>query len=148
MSMQVSDQGLALIRQFEGFSPLPYRCPAGRLTVGYGHVIATDEAYNGINLAQGEDMLKEDVNIVMSGIANLVRIPLEQCQFDALVALAYNIGLQAFERSTLLRLLNANDLKNAAGQFGRWVYAGGQRMEGLVRRRAAETALFRGKGDF
>jgi lysozyme len=73
MSMQVSEQGLALIRQFEGFSPLPYRCPAGRLTIGYGHVIARGEPYNGISLAQGEDMLKEDVNIVMSGIANLVQ---------------------------------------------------------------------------
>lgn len=139
--MKTSEQGLALIRRFEGFSTTPYRCPAGKLTIGYGHVMQRGEDWPCISQPQAEDLLARDVAATEAVINRLVEVPLKQCQFDALVSFTYNIGVQALEKSTLLRLLNAENPK-ACLEFGRWVYAAGHKSEGLIARRAAETALF------
>ena len=77
-----------------------------------------------------------------TAVNNAVTVPLSQNQFDALVSLAYNIGTNAFSKSTLVKKLNANDNRAAADQFDVWVNAGGKRMQGLVNRRAKEKALF------
>lgn len=140
----MSEPGLALLRQFEGFSPAAYICPAGKRTIGYGHVIMAGEEFpeTGISENQANLLLKHDVNKAEQAICRLVTVSLKQCQFDALVCFAYNVGNQAFENSTLLRLLNAGNLGAAAGQFSRWAYAGGRKIPGLAARRAAETALF------
>jgi len=144
--MQTSEQGLALIRQSEGFSAHVYLCPAGKNTIGYGHVIADGEQYpdSGISEQDAETLLIQDVNATEQAINRLVTITINQNQFDALVAFTYNIGAGAFEKSTLLQLLNAGDSAGAAEQFSRWVYCNGTVLQGLVTRRAAERVLFTG----
>ena len=75
-------------------------------------------------------------------VTALVRAPMTQCQFDALVSFVFNTGAQAFSCSTLLEKLNAGDMAGAAAEFPRWCFATGKRLPGLVARRAAEAALF------
>jgi lysozyme len=143
----ISVRGLALIKEFEGFSPTLYICPAGYPTIGYGHKIKGDESYDDQSITHeiAEKILKNDVNQAIASIKKLVRVPLTQGQFDALVSLVYNIGGYAFEKSTLLRLLNNSQYDLAAKEFSRWIYCKKQKMEGLVRRRSAETLMFNRK---
>lgn len=147
--MKISSRGLALIKQFEGFSPTPYLCPAGKWTIGYGHVlnpqvvIPTQAGIQTINEQQATNLLRDDVAIAEAAVNRLVKVPLNQNQFDALVSLVFNIGAGAFARSTLLRLLNSNNHQpTTINQFSRWVYGGGKRLAGLEARRKAEAALF------
>lgn len=142
--MHISDIGLALLKECEGFSAQAYVCPAGKLTIGYGHVICAGEHFphEGISKEAGEILLKKDVTVSEQAVLRLAGEGLLQGQFDALVCLVYNIGTYAFEKSTLLRLLRLGDMEGVVSQFGRWVYAGGYRMPGLVYRRAKERALF------
>lgn len=142
--MCVSEQGLALIRQFEGFSTIPYICPAGKETIGFGHVIKAEEwfAAEGISQEQANILLKQDVSVAERAIRRFVTTAVTQGQFDALASFIYNIGSKAFEKSTLLRYLNTGKPDAAASEFGRWVYAGGRKIPGLIRRRAAESLLF------
>lgn len=143
--MQTSPSGLALIKRFEGFSALPYRCPAGKMTIGYGHVIRPTDVFEQgcVTEETAETLLKQDIAYVERIITRAVLTPINPNQFDALVSLAYNIGIEAFVNSTLLRLLNEGNPEAAAAQFARWTYAGGRKLDGLVQRRAAEAALFR-----
>lgn len=147
--MKISEQGLTLIMQFEGYSEQAYRCPAGKLTIGYGHVLLPGEEYpNGIDKPEALKLLKNDVKMTEQGVTRLTAVPLSQGQFDALVSLAYNIGIHAFEKSTLLRLLSVRNYAGAGAQFARWDMAGGIKIEGLTRRRMAETMLFQQNSDF
>lgn len=95
-----------------------------------------------ITQQQADDYLRRDVRQFERAVARQVRVPLTQGQFDALVSFAFNLGEGALAQSTLLRLLNAGDYAGAAAQFDRWNKAGGRVLPGLVRRRAAERALF------
>jgi len=141
--MQTSEQGLALIKQYEGFSAVPYICPAGKNTIGYGHVIHAGENFpNPISENDAKNLLGDDVKIPEQAVNRLVTAQLNQNQFDALISLIYNIGAGAFENSTLLRVLNLGEYDQAAEQFDRWVYAGGKPADGLIARRGAEKALF------
>ena len=141
--MQLSPQGLALIKHFEGFSPEPYQCSAGRWTIGYGHLIKGEERFmQPIDEPTAEALLKEDVRQAEQAVCRLVKVPLSQGQFDALVSFVFNLGQGAFSQSTLLRLLNAENYREAAKQFTRWDFAGGKRIAGLSRRRAAEKERF------
>ena len=142
--MQLSQKGIDLIKQFEGFSPQPYLCPAGKMTIGYGHVIRVGEDFpaGGIDVVGAETLLKQDVNRVGDAVSGMVKVGLLQNQFDDICSLAYNIGCKAFEKSTLLRYLNAGKPNLAAGEFMRWVYAGGVIQSGLARRRIAEKSMF------
>ena len=139
--MQISQHGIDLIKRFEGCSLKAYRCPAGVLTIGYGHtnkVLADDV----ITQEEAETLLKKDLIIHCNNVSKLVRAPLNQNQFDALVSFEYNVGYGNFSGSSLLRLLNARDYKGAAEQFDRWIYAGKTVLQGLVNRRKAEKELF------
>ena len=142
--MHTSEKGLALIRQFEGLRLLAYKCAAGVPSIGYGHT-ARAKMGQSITKERAEELLREDVARFEAAVSRLVTVPLTQGQFDALVAFAFNVGHGALERSTLLRLLNDGKCDEAALQFGRWVKGGGKELPGLVRRRAAERALFEGK---
>lgn len=145
-NMHISDDGLALIKRFEGFSATPYLCPAGRRTIGYGHTIDKKEEFKGgLTHSMAESLLKQDVSRAEAAIARLVTVPLTQRQWDALVSLIYNIGTQAFEKSSLLMLLNQEDTERAAGEFKRWVYSKGRKLPGLIARRRAESQLFQQK---
>ena len=139
--MQISKAGLDLIKQFEGLYLQAYRCPAGVPTIGYGHTAGVAMGQT-ITQQQADDYLRRDVRMFERAVERLVKVPLTQGQFDALVSFAFNLGEGALAQSTLLRLLNAGDYAGAAAQFDRWNKAGGRVLPGLVRRRAAERALF------
>ena len=142
--MQISKAGLDLIKQFEGLYLNAYRCPAGVPTIGYGHTAGVAMGQT-ITQQQADDFLRRDVRQFERAVSRLVHVPLTQGQFDALVSFTYNLSAANLGNSTLLRLLNAGDYKGAAAQFDRWTKAGGKELPGLVKRRAAERALFEGK---
>lgn len=140
--MNISQNGVDLIKRFEGCRLKAYRCPAGVLTIGYGHT--GSDVSNGMEISQekAENMLKMDLVVHCNNVTKLVKVPLNQNQFDALVSFEYNVGYGALSTSTLLRLLNQGKYTEASKQFERWVYAGGKPLEGLKRRRKAEKELF------
>ncbi len=142
--MRTSENGLALIRQAEGLRLRAYKCPAGVWTIGYGTTAGVKEGLV-ITKERAEELLREDVKRFEDQVMRLVKVRLTQGQFDALVSFTYNLGAANLGNSTLLRLLNAGDYKGAAAQFDRWTKAGGKELPGLVKRRAAERALFEGK---
>ena len=140
--LAVSPAGLALIEQFEGFAPDWYNDPVGVRTIGFGWTGPLPAgATPPLSHADARRLLRETVEGYAGAVRDAVTVPLAQGQFDALVSFTYNLGPGALRRSTLLRRINAGD-PDAAEEFGRWVFAGGRRLPGLVRRRAAERALF------
>ena len=139
--MKTSQRGIYLIKRFEGVRLHAYKCPAGVPTIGYGHTVGVRMGQS-ITLAQAEQLLRDDLPIYEVGVLSFVKQPLTQGQFDALVSFAFNLGVGALGKSTLMRRLNAGDYAGAAGEFGKWVNAGGIRLRGLVLRREAERALF------
>ena len=141
-----SPAGRALIRAAEGFAPGLYLCPAGKKTIGYGHVVRADEHFPGlISRERAEALLVADLAPVETYLS--AALPnLSQNQFDALASFCFNCGLAAFEKSTLFSRLKAGDMAGAAGQFERWVHGNGKVLPGLVKRRAREKALFLTEG--
>lgn len=143
--MTPTDYALKLIKPFEGLRLEAYPDPGtggDPFTIGYG---ATGPGIRkGVQWTQkqADDRLAEDVNRFLLGVAALVTVPLKPNQLGALASLAFNIGIGAFRSSTLLKKLNKGDYSGAAEEFTRWNRAGGRRLEGLVRRRAAERQMF------
>lgn len=135
---------LDLITRYEGFSPTPYRCPAGVWTIGYGHTAGVSSSSPAITQQDAAQLLSADLEPLGRAVAAVLHIETTQQEFDALVSFAYNVGISALRGSTLLRELNAGDRIGAAEQFMAWTKAGGRELPGLVRRRAAERALFQG----
>ena len=147
--MQVSDAGIKLIKDFEGFSSKAYPDPkTGGVpwTIGYGTTKYPSgspvKKGDSITPAQAELYLREDVKKFANSVDALVTAPLKQCQHDALVSFVYNLGATNFRNSTLLKKLNAKDYKGAAEEFLRWVSPGSSVEAGLRRRRTAERSLF------
>ncbi len=137
----ISQRGIDLIKRWEGFRDKAYLCPGNVWTIGYGH---TKNVYQGmcISKAQAEELLKSDLRYFEKAVKQLSKVELTQGQFDALVSFTFNVGVGAFKKSTLLRLVNQGDFLGAAKQFGRWVNANGKKLPGLVSRRAEEKQLF------
>ena len=144
--MHISPSGIDLICNFEGKRLTAYDDGVGVWTIGFGTTVYP----NGIKVmkgdtcteAQAKTYMAHDLKKFEATVNKAVTVQLNQNQFDALVSLAYNIGTNAFSKSTLVKKLNANDIRGAADQFDVWVNAGGKRMQGLVNRRAKEKALF------
>lgn len=147
--LRISNEGLAFLRQWEGFRPTPYQCAAGQWTVGYGHVLRDGENYDTVSLSEAEALLRKDVAEVEAALSEALKgIELSQWQWDALVSFTFNIGIGNFKKSTLLKKLKQGDFKAAADEFLRWTKAKGKTVRGLVRRRKAERKLFlSNKGD-
>jgi len=139
--MQLSERGLALIKEYEGLRLDAYRCPAKVWTIGYGSTGLHIRAGLRIDAAQAEALLLDDVARFEEGVARIAG-RCTQGQFDALVCFAFNLGLGALMSSTLLKKHKAGDHHAAAIEFARWVTAGGRRLPGLVKRRAAEAELY------
>lgn len=139
--MNLSPNGKKLIKNFEGCRLKAYKCPADVWTIGYGHTnkVRPDDV---ITQQEADHLFDIDIIIHCNNVEKLVKVPLKQNQFDALVSLEYNIGYSAFKNSTLLRKLNTKDYAGAAAQFNRWVYAGTRILAGLVERRKKEKQLF------
>jgi spore coat assembly protein SafA len=141
----LSAQGLDLIKGFEGLRLSAYQDSAGVWTIGYGHTAGVKPG-DRISAAQAEQFLRSDVQWAEDAVRKHVKVPITQQQFDALVSFTFNLGAGALQKSTLLSKLNQGDYAGAQAEFGRWVNAGGQRLEGLVRRRAEEARLFGSSG--
>lgn len=144
--MKTSQKGVDLIKNFEGLETKAYICPAGVLTIGYGHTGSDVKSGQTITKEEAEAILRKDLEKFEKGVDSRVKVSLNQGQFDALVSFAFNCGLGAFEESTMLRLLNNGDYEGAAGQFSRWVKGPNGPLPGLVNRRDAEEDLFRSGG--
>ena len=139
--MKISQNGIDLIKEFEGCRLEAYKCPAGIWTIGYGHIAGVEKGQK-ITKAQAENLLKQDLQRFENGVNNLVKVKLTQGQFDALVSFAFNCGVEALKKSTLLKVLNQGKYDEAADEFDKWVYAGMIKLNGLVRRRRAEKEMF------
>lgn len=159
-------QAVELIKQFEGIKDGdpsttnldPYLCPAGYWTIGWGHVVTDSQgkmlkgaenkqsAYavypGGISMAEAEALLADDVRRFAAGVERLVKVPLDDTRFCALVSFAYNVGIGALAESTLLRLLNEGAFDQVPAQLMRWTKSGGKELAGLKRRREAEAQLW------
>lgn len=144
--MNISKNGIELIKRFEGLELEAYPDSVGVWTIGYGWTQAVDGKKIApgmrIDQATADRLLKCGVVQYEQGVNQLVKVRITQGQFDALVSFAYNLGLRSLSTSTLLRKLNNGDTQGAADEFGRWVNAGGKRLDGLVTRRAAERRMF------
>jgi lysozyme len=144
--MKVSIAGLDLIKKHEGLRLNAYRCPAGVWTIGYG---ITSSAGVGkvtpgmkITQAEAEDMLRRALAVFEAGVEKAIKRQPTQAQFDAMVSLAYNIGVGAFSKSSVVRHFNAGDMDRAAISFLMWNKAAGKVLPGLTKRRADERAWF------
>lgn len=152
----MSPEGRRFLERLEGVSLVVYNDVAGLPTVGVGHLLTKDERSSGklhiggeyvryaagLSAAHVDGLLAQDLIPAERTIVDYVQIPVTQYRFDSLVSFCFNVGRGAFMGSTLIKRLNLGDLAGAGDQFGRWVYAGGQRIEGLVRRRKLEARLF------
>jgi len=154
--MKISQKGKTFIKNYEGCRLKAYKCPAGVLTIGYGHTnnVRPDDV---ITQDEANKLFEIDIKIHENNVARLVKVALTQNQFDALVSLEYNIGYGNFSSSTLLKKLNAKDFKATAEQFIRlnpsskrgdkdkysgWCFIGKDNSAGLVKRRKAEKEMF------
>ena len=142
--MNISEEGISLIKNYEGCKLEAYQDSVGVWTIGYGHIKDVKEG-DKINQDEAEHLLKEEMPEYEGYINNMVEVPLEQCQFDSLVCWVYNLGPTNLKDSTLLRILNKGGYGGVGEQIKRWNKAGGEVLEGLVKRRQAEANLFEGK---
>ncbi len=146
--MQLSVDGMDLIKKSEGFRGQVYRDVAGFPTIGYGHLIKPGETFtNEITEPQAAAILACDVQQAEQAVSRLVKVALTQGQFDALVDFCFNLGAGRLAGSTLLRDLNAGNHDAAAAQLLSWDHAGGVVVAGLRERREAELKLWKGGAD-
>ena len=147
-NMNISQEGLSLIKKFEGCKLESYKCAAGVWTIGFGSTSGVEEGME-ISQERADMLLLEDVEVFEEAVNNLVEVDLEQNQFDALVAWTFNLGSTNLKNSTLLKVLNDKNYEGVPEQIKRWNKAtvDGERqvLEGLVRRREAESLLFTGE---
>lgn len=146
--MKLNEKGYSLIKQFEGFNSSPYGCPAGIPTIGYGNtyypngdkVRLTDKS---ITEAYANEILKSVADSFATRVLAIVKTTITVNQLNALTSFAYNVGIENLFKSTLLKLVNANPNDPLiAKEFSRWNKGGGRVLKGLIKRRAAEAALY------
>lgn len=144
----IGAKGLSLIKQFEGLLLKPYKCPAGIPTIGYGatyypngcKVSMSDKA---ITEGQASTMLMNMLKTYEKAVDSFCRDDINQNQFDALCAFAYNVGINALKNSTLLKKVNANPSDpTIKAEFLKWNKANGRALKGLTNRRTAEADLY------
>ena len=144
--MRTSETGIAFVRLWEGYRSKAYRCSAGVWTIGYGHTQGVQKG-DTVDKDTADIMLRKDILHFEPWLEHLIKVPLNQNQWDALVSFTFNVGTHNLERSTLLRKLNAKDYTSASLEFPKWCKAkvNGKLtvLQGLLRRRKAEQKLFR-----
>jgi len=147
MGREISEKGLHLVIAFEGFSPKAYKCPAGVWTIGYGHTGGVVEGAT-INSKEALQVLRNDMKVAEGYVSRLVKVPLNDNQFDALVSWTFNLGPGALSASTLLKRLNTGDYASVPNEMVRWANIQDPKtgqmtpLPGLLRRRRAEAALW------
>ena len=138
-----NDAGRQLIESFEGFYPLPYQCPSGVWTQGYGHTDGVTYASPPATLSQADAWLADDLGVAEGAVNSKVVVPLTSNQFSALVSFVFNIGAGAFATSGVLKVINLGRLCDAPAHMMLWNRDRYHTvLDGLTRRRAAEVALF------
>jgi len=147
--MNISKTGLELIKHFESLKLETYLCPAGKLTIGYGSTGSHVKKGMIITPDQASRLLEKDVQRFEKSVNELVKVELNQNQFDALVDFCFNLGAGALGDSTLLKLLNNGDYRNAGFEFEKWCKMRVKGVlvpsKGLLRRRLTERALYEGE---
>ena len=143
-NMKISQEGIALIKKFEGCELEAYKCAAGVWTIGYGSTKGVEEG-NTITQEDADNLLLEEMHEYEGYINDMVTVDLKQNEFDSLVSWVFNLGPSNLSSSTLLSRLNNKVWDDVPNQIKRWNKAGGQVRQGLVRRREAEALLFEGK---
>tara|TARA_Y100001951_G_scaffold96929_1_gene96189 strand:- start:21 stop:473 length:453 start_codon:yes stop_codon:yes gene_type:complete len=142
--MKISEEGISLIKNYEGCRLEAYQDSVGIWTIGYGVIKGVKEG-DKINQEEADHLLQEELPEYEGYINDMIKVPLEQCQFDALVCWVYNLGPNNLKDSTLLKVINEKNYEDVPEQIKRWNKAGGVVLAGLVKRRAAEADLFQGK---
>lgn len=145
--MPVPGEAVDLAKRFEGLRLDAYYDPVGFPTQGYGHLLSREtfadlSRWPRIEQKQADDWLEFDLDRAARAVRRLITVPLTRGQYAALIDFTFNIGSGNLEISTLRRVINRGDYDEAPQQFMRWVYAGGIRLAGLVRRRAEEVRFF------
>jgi lysozyme len=143
--MKLSAAGLELLKKAEGFRSKAYKDIAGRATIGYGHRIGPNEIFpDEITEAKAEAILQWDIHEAEESVTRLVKVPLSQGQFDALVDFTFNLGATRLRDSTLLEVLNDGNYDAAGRQLLRWDHSGTREVMALEARREAECRLWTG----
>lgn len=146
--MKITESLIRIVEEEEGWSAVPYLCPAGKWTIGFGSTFWEDgkpvkKEDKPIDKERGRILVKAHfAREVEPALDSLVKVPLTQNQYDALADFIYNVGATNFAKSTLLRKLNAKDYAGAAAEFPKWNKGGGKVLPGLERRRKKEQDLF------
>jgi len=141
--MLINEAGINLIKEFEGCKLTAYKCPAGILTIGYGHTGPEVIEELQWTLQQADNALVKDLAKVNDGVFKLIISKININQFSALVCFAYNCGLESLKNSTLLKKVNANPSDpTIKEEFVKWNKAGGKILFGLLRRRQRESELY------
>jgi len=145
--MKLDQAGIDAIKKHEAFRAYPYQDIAGKWTIGWGHLIKPGESFpRDISIEEADKILFSDARIAMDDVNRLVKVPLTQNQFNAMVSFAFNLGGGALGRSTLLREINAGDFSNIKRNFGMWNKAKINGVltysQGLANRRRDEAAVF------
>jgi lysozyme len=139
---QCTENAIELIKHFEGLYLKPYICPAGFKTIGVGHVMLRGENFDKITEDQALDLLRKDLLLSERSVCRLIRVPLTNGQYDALVSFTFNLGGGTLQRSTLRMKVNREEHQDVPTEFRKWVYAGGRKLKGLILRRNTETMLY------
>lgn len=139
--MRISSVGLDLITRFEGFVGYVYKDIGGHDTIGFGHVVLPGEHFITITREQALDLLAKDVEIAENAVNDFVTVPLNQDQFDAICSFVYNVGVNAFKKSTLLKLINDDEFYEASIEMLKWRHVGKEEVAGLLTRRQVESVL-------
>lgn len=157
--MKASQHLLDLLVEWEGLKLKSYLDVAKLLTIGIGHLLTKEEKetgfivikgqkvpwHCGITKSQAYDLKIQDMVRFEQSVNSSVKVELKQHQYDALVSFAYNVGVAAFQGSTLLKKLNAGQYSEVPAELSKWVKAGGKKIQGLVNRRNNEIKLWKGE---
>ncbi|MCB2107502.1 MAG: lysozyme [Rhodobacteraceae bacterium] len=138
---------VGLIKSFEGCRLSPYHDCVGFPTIGWGSLLSRQRyaelsKWPAISQQEADDILVMDIQRVCRSLARLISVPLTDGQYSALIDFVFNLGAGQFEISTLRKVINRGDYEDAPKQMMRWVYAGGRKLAGLVRRRDCECGLW------
>ena len=142
--MNISQEGLSLIKKFEGCELEAYKCAAGVWTIGFGSIKGVKQG-DTITQEEADNLLLHEMDEYEGYINDAVNVDLNQNQFDALVSWVFNLGPSNLSSSTLLTRINNKNWDDVPAQIKRWNKAGGKVLQGLIRRREAEALLFEGK---
>lgn len=143
---KMSDAGIRHLKEFEGLRTAAYKDVGGIWTIGWGHT--GPDVTEGLVITQekAEQLLRRDLRKFEDGVERALSAPAHQDEFDAMVSFAYNVGLNAFRTSTLLKHFNAGNHELAMAEFARWTKVGDKEVEGLRRRRRAEAEIYKRGG--